>query len=143
MYTALELLIRERQEWREARWRRLTKVSERCRVGWRNFSMALHREVVLHNSLGRDVLGIRREGETLEVHRAGQLQAVLTFTLDDEHGRILYRSPMHRGSVIIEEPGTILPAFLGSLLLMTPDGQMLKMNYSAAAQHFLAPVVGN
>ncbi len=143
MHTALEQLITERREWREQRWRRLAKVSERSALGWRNFSMALHREVVLHNSLGKDLLGIRRADDKLEVHRAGHLQALLSFTLDQENGQILYRSPMHQGSVVLEHEGQMLAAFLGSLLIVTPDGQMLKFTYCAAAQYLLAPVVGD
>ncbi|ABF41634.1 hypothetical protein Acid345_2633 [Candidatus Koribacter versatilis Ellin345] len=143
MHTALERLIKERHEWREQRWRRLAKVSERCALGWRNFSMALHREVVLHNSLGKEVLGIRRKDETIEVHRVGHLQALLTFTLDQENGQILYRSPLHEGSVILDHEGQMMAAFLGSLLIVTPEGQMLKFTYSGAAQYLLSPIVGN
>jgi len=143
MHTALESLITERKEWREQRWRRLSKVSQRCALGWRNFSMALHREVVLHNSLGKNLLGIRRTEETLEVHHAGHLQAVLSFTLDEENGQILYRSPLHEGSVMLEHEGQMMAAFLGSLLILTPEGQMLKFSYSGAAQYLLSPVIGN
>lgn len=143
MHTALEQLIEERQAWREQRWRRLSKVNERCRVGWSNFCLALHREIVLHNTLGRDLLGIRRHENWVEIHRAGQLQPLLSFSLDHDNEQILYHSPLHQESVILPREGAMLAAFLGSLLVLTPDGHMLKFSYSAAAQYLLAPITGD
>ena len=143
MHSALETLIQERREWREQRWRRLRKVNERCQLGWQNFCLALHREVVLHNSRGSNLLGVRRDENRIEVHRIGQLSPLLTFSLDAENDQVLYRAPLHQGSAFLDHEGAIAAAFLGSLFVVTPEGRLLKFAYSAAAQYFLAPIVGD
>jgi hypothetical protein len=141
MQTALETLITERREWREQRWRRLRKVSERCQVGWQNFCSALHRELILHNSGGTNLLGIRREDDTIEVNRIGHLSPVLTFALDAENAQVLYRAPLHQGSAFLDDEGAIAAVVLGSLFLVTAEGRLLKLSYYAAAQYFLAPII--
>jgi hypothetical protein len=142
MESALDQLLEERRQWREIRRRRLTKVNERCALGWKNFCIALHHEVVRHNTLGRrPMLGLRRNANVLEIHRAGNLAPLLTFSLNEDHVQIVYSSPLHQDSVLVDRDGSIIAAFLGSLLLMAPDGRMMRFGYSEAAQYLLAPVL--
>jgi hypothetical protein len=142
MQSTLDRLLEERRQWREIRRRRITKVNERCALGWKNFSMALHREVVRHNSLGkRPTLGLRYFEDSLQVHRAGVLAPLLTFSLNEDQVQIAYSSPLHQDSVLIDRDGAIIAAFLGSLLLMAADGRMMRFGYSEAAQYLLAPVL--
>lgn len=143
MMTALDRLIRERQEWRENRRRRRAKVSERGRAGWQNFCAALHREVVLYNARGQEMLGVRRREQSLEVFRTGLLSPLLSFTLDDENGQILYHSPLHEESVMIPPTGRMVAAFLGTLFVVNADGHMVRFSYAEAAQCLLGPMTGN
>jgi hypothetical protein len=148
--SSLERTLEERRQWREQKaeffkqeQRRDTKVIERCEAGWKYLAVAIHQTIVRHNSLGKAMLGIRRPEGTIEIHRVGQLPSLLTLSLDLENAQIIYRSPLHEGSAILDGQGTISAPFFGALLLVDPDGRVVKFGYEAAAQYLLAPVIGD
>jgi hypothetical protein len=148
MESALDRMMRERREWRERNAdffricaHRDTKVNERCEAGWNNFSKALHYEVIRQNSLGKPKLGIRRPEGALEVQRVGKLSSLLMIGIDRQNARIRYRSLMHEGSAIIGQDGEIAAAFWGSLLLIEPEGRLIRLSYEKAAQYLLQPIL--
>jgi hypothetical protein len=148
MESALDRMMRERREWRERNAdffricaHRDIKVSERCEAGWKNFSNALHREIVRQNSLGKPKLAMERPDGSFEVQRMGKLSSLLMIGVDRQNARIRYRSLMHEGSAIIRQEGEMEAAFWGSLLLVDPDGRMLRLSYEKAAQFLLQPIV--
>ena len=141
MWADLERILEERQTWRLMRRRRNQKVSERCAIGWQNLADALHREVVRHNTLGkRPKLGIRRTKDCLEVHPIGHLQPLISFMLDDDNVQIVSSAPIYQGSTTLSDRGKILAAFLGTVLIVDPDGRMVRFGYEQAARVLLAPV---
>jgi hypothetical protein len=146
--SSLERTLEERRQWREQKaeffkqeQRRDTKVIERCEVGWKHLADAIHHTIVRHNSLGKAMLGIRRPAGALEIHRAGQLPSLLTLTLDVENAQIVYRSPLHEGSAILDGEGTISAPFFGAVFLVNPEGRVIKFRYEEAAQYLLAPIL--
>src|SRR5581483_2809335 len=142
MWEDLERLLQERHEWRFRRRRRNAKVSERCALGWKNLADALQREVVRHNSLGKKPkLGIRRSKDRLEIHPLGHLSPLVTFVLDDDNVQIVSCAPLYEGSSKFSDNGKILAAFLGSVLVVCPDGRMVRFGYEQAAEALLAPVM--
>ena len=142
MWEDLEQLIQERQNWRLLRRRRDQKVAERCALGWKHLSDALHREIVRHNTLGKKPkLGIRRTNDRVEIHRMGHLSPLLSFVLDDDNVQILSCAPLYEGSSTLSERGKILAAFVGTVLIIDPDGRMVRFGYEQAAQALLAPIL--
>ena len=135
MFEELQQLLNERHEWRLRRRRRNQKVSERCAIGWRNLTAELHREIVIQNSVARrPKLGIRLSAKRLDVHRIGHLAPLISFVLDDDNVQIVSCAPIYSGSVLLSDRGKILAAFLGSVLILDPDGRMLRFGYEEAAE---------
>ncbi|HEY3927626.1 MAG TPA: hypothetical protein VGL89_04560 [Candidatus Koribacter sp.] len=135
-------MLQERRDWRLRRRRRNTKVSERCALGWKNLAEALHKEVVRHNNLGKKPkLGVRRAKDRLDIHRLGDLSPLVSFVLDDDNVQIVSRAPIYAGSTRFSENGKILAAFVGSVLIVDPDGRMVRFGYTEAAQHLIEPLV--
>jgi hypothetical protein len=144
MWQDLEHLLEERRTWRLLRRRRHQKVTERCALGWKNLSDALHREAIRHNTLGKKPkLGIRRSKDRLDIHRIGHLSPLLSFVLDDDNVQIVSCAPIYAGSARLSERGKILAAFVGTVLIVDPEGRMVRFGYEQAAQVLLAPVVHN
>lgn len=148
MESALDRMMRERREWRERNAdffricaHRDTKVNERCEAGWRNFSNALHREIVRQNSLGKPKLAMERPDGSFEVQRMGKLSSLLMIAIDRQNARIRFRSLMHEGSAIVGQEGEMAAAFWGSLLMVDRDGHMMRLSYEKAAQFLLRPIV--
>lgn len=148
MQSIVDRTLEERRQWREQKAeffyrarRRDEKVLERCELGWRNFCTAVHHAVIRHNSMGKPMLGLRRREGMLEIHRAGQLPAVLTLALDREDRQIIYWSPLQEGSAVICWEGGISAAFWGSLLLLDPEGRMVRMRYEEGARWLLGPIL--
>lgn len=144
MWEDLDRLIEERQNWRLLRRRRNQKVAERCAIGWKNLSEALHREIIRHNTLGKKPkLGIRRSKDRLDIHRINHLSPLLSFVLDDDNVQIVSCAPIYAGSTTLSERGKILAAFLGTVLIVDPDGRMVRFGYEQAAQALLAPILNH
>jgi hypothetical protein len=147
MYSSLENILEERRCWRvrkaeffQRERRRDTKVLDRCTAAFRNLSESVHRAIIRHNNLGKRTLGIRRTQDKLEVHWIGSLPALLCFSLDAENYQIVYRSPSHDGSSLLEAEGTMSAPFLGSVLVLDPDGRMIRFRYEDAAEYFVGRI---
>lgn len=148
MYSPIDQIADERREWRQRKapffireLQRDTKVNRLCEETWIAFCAVLHREVVLHNSLGKPSLGIRRTRDSLEVYRAVKLNALLTIFFDRQNRQIVYHSLMHQGSVLIGEDGGIAAGVPGTLLLLDLEGHLRRLGCTEAARYLSAPIM--